>query len=184
MTRGVVVIFGCRAKGVLMRTAVASIGVVCFSLGVIGCSGAPEDRPTVVPVTGKVTYKGEPVTGALVTFASEKSPRSATATTGSDGRFSLTTFDSGDGAIPGEHLVTITKLESQATTSDPATANAPDLSKGLPTSYPTADGKGKVKLPSGGKSQLPAKYSDPKAPPLKATINASGKNEITFDLTD
>lgn len=173
-----------QGKGGLMRTIVASIGVLCFSLGVLGCSGVPDDRPAVVPVTGKITYKGEPVTGAIVTFASEKSPRPATATTGSDGRFSLTTFNTGDGAVPGEHLVTITKSEPQAAASDPAMADAPDLSKGLPTDYPTAGGTGEVELPGGGKSQLPAKYADPKAPPLKATVNATGKNEITFDLTD
>ncbi len=166
-----------------MRAFVDSISVVLVSMCVIGCSGAPDDRPAVVPVTGKITYKGKPVAEAFVTFSSEKSPRPANGTTDSDGRFSLTTFSTDDGAIPGEYQVLVTKSVSRGVSSDPGLANAPDLSKGLPTGYSSAvsEKTGKVNLPS-GENQLPAKYAD--GTHLKATVKATGKNDITFDLED
>ena len=167
-----------------MRTFVVSVGVVFVSLCVIGCSGAPDDRPAVVPVTGKITYKGKPVSGALVNFSSEKSPRSANGMTDSDGRFSLTTFNTDDGAIPGEYQVSVTKSVSQGDSSVPASATAPDLSKGLLAGYSIAvsDKTGKIKPPSGGENQLPAKYAD--GTKLKATVMPTGKNDITYDLVD
>lgn len=166
-----------------MRTFVDPIGVVLVSLCVIGCSGVPDDRPSVVPVTGKITYNGKPVTGALVNFSSLKSPRPANGMTDNDGRFSLTTFSTDDGAIPGEYQVSVTKSVSQGVGSDPASANSQDLSKGLPSGYSTAvsDKTGKVKLPS-GENQLPDKYAD--GTKLKATVMATGKNDITYDLKD
>lgn len=166
-----------------MRTFVDSIGVVFVSLCVIGCSGGPDDRPSVVPVTGKITYKGKPVTGAFVNFSSEKSPRPANGMTDNDGRFSLTTFGTDDGAIPGEYQVSVTKSVSHGDSSSPASATAPDLSKGLPAGYSTtvSEKTGKVKLPS-GENQLPGKYAD--GTQLKATVQATGKNDITFDLKD
>lgn len=168
-----------------MRTVVGLIGALFVSLCVIGCSEIPDDRPPVFPVTGTVTYKGKPVADALVTFASAKSPRSANATTNRDGKYSLTTFNSKDGAVAGEHLVVIIKLVSQPSASDPAMATAPDLSKGLPAGYPTADKTGKVNLSSGGsENQLPAKYADGKLPSMKATVSATGNNEFNFDLED
>ena len=145
-----------------MRTFVVSIGVVFVSLCVIGCSGVPDDRPSVVPVTGKITYKGKPVTGAFVNFSSEKSPRPANGTTDDDGRFSLTTFDTDDGAIPGEYQVSVTKSVSQGAegvSSDPASATAPDLSKGLPSGYSTAVSDKTNRIKSVQSQRLPSRKS-------------------------
>lgn len=167
-----------------MRTVLDPIGALLFvSACVLGCSGEVDDRPTVFPVTGIVTYKGKPVAGALVTFSSEKSPRPANATTNGDGKYWLTTFNLKDGAVPGEHQVTITKTVSAAAVSDPAMATGQDLSKGLPANYSIGDKTGKPNLPRSG-NELPAKYTDPKASGLKATVSATGKNEIPFDLED
>ena len=165
-----------------MRTVVASIGALFVSLG---CSGAPDDRPAVFPVTGIITYKGKPVAGALVTFSSANSPRSASSMTNTYGEYSLSTFNSDDGAVVGEHQVIVTKSASSASSSDPTTGTIPDISKGLPGGYPTADKKtGKMMLPSAPQSELPARYSDGKTAALKATVKATGKNEINYDLED
>src|SRR5262245_26780612 len=72
----------------------------------VGCNSGSVSG--IVPVSGKVTYKGAPVEGAIVTFVPEGSGRTATATTRASGVFSLTTVDS-PGAMPGKYKVTVDK---------------------------------------------------------------------------
>jgi hypothetical protein len=79
--------------------------VVAFALH--GCGG--EDGP--VPVEGVVRLNGAPVAGATVSFLPEGGGRPAVGATNRDGRFRLTTFESGDGALPGRYRVVVTKVE-------------------------------------------------------------------------
>jgi hypothetical protein len=75
-----------------------------------GCERTPGPTPQeikTVPVSGTVTYEGQPLAGYQVTFLSKDSPRSATGTTDATGRFHLGTNDVGDGAAPGRHSVAI-----------------------------------------------------------------------------
>ena len=130
--------------------AIALASLVC-----LGCGGSK--HPPTYPVTGTVTYKSQPVAGAQVMFISTAGP-AAEGTTGADGKFSLTTFKPGDGAIGGEHKITIVKMETAAST-DP---NNP---------YGTA------------KSVLPPRYGNPAQTPLKENVGTS-KNEFKFELTD
>lgn len=48
---------------------------------------------------------GDPVVGAQVRFQTGR--RGAAGQTGEDGRFTLSTYDKNDGAVPGEHAVAI-----------------------------------------------------------------------------
>ena len=65
-----------------------------------------------VAVTGQILVNGEPVGGASVTFTPDgEGLRSAHAVTDSAGGFELTTFDKGDGAVPGDYLVAISKAQ-------------------------------------------------------------------------
>jgi hypothetical protein len=82
-----------------------------LGLSVAGCG--PE-RPQTIGVTGTVTLDGEPLEGAVVGFTPEGGGRPATGTTDAEGRFRLTTFDDGDGALPGRHLVTVAKVKDTA----------------------------------------------------------------------
>lgn len=72
-----------------------------------GCWGS--SGPQRVPVSGTVEYNGNPLTQGNVVFVpvvpSEGYP--AHGTIGPDGRFKLTTFDDGDGAVPGDYKVTV-----------------------------------------------------------------------------
>jgi hypothetical protein len=70
----------------------------------VGCGIRP------VPVEGLVTLDGRPLKDAAVTFTAEGNGRVATAITGNDGSFHLTTFTTGDGALPGDYRVTIMVL--------------------------------------------------------------------------
>ncbi|GIW99923.1 MAG: hypothetical protein KatS3mg111_3256 [Pirellulaceae bacterium] len=81
---------------------------VLVLMGLSGCGG---DKLPTVPVSGVVTLDGKPLEGATVTFVPQSpGARTASALTGSDGRFVLTTVKGGDGAVPGTYAVTIKKV--------------------------------------------------------------------------
>ncbi len=71
-----------------------------------GCSGPK--KPELAPVTGVVTWRGEPVAGAEVMFM-PAGGRPAAGTTDSEGRFRLSTVVKDDGALIGHHKITISK---------------------------------------------------------------------------
>ncbi len=141
---------------------------------ICGCGEGPKVLPTE-PVTGIVTLDGKPVADATVIFspsnAQGKEVYAATATTGADGKYSLTTSFSPSvdkpGAVAGEYAVTVTKYKKgAATTSAPSMQDmakmmgenkdknvmrrgprpgaAADPNSELPTKYSTASGSGIV----------------------------------------
>jgi hypothetical protein len=65
----------------------------------------------LIPVKGKVTYKGQPVTKGIVRFEPDGYGRMASGPLQSDGTFVLTTLKEGDGVVAGEHRVTIEGFE-------------------------------------------------------------------------
>lgn len=135
-----------------------------------GCGGASDDkwsqdRPKTVPVTGVVTYKGSPVEGAQINFVPASPTDSAAyATTQGDGSFQLTTFDTGDGAVPGSYKVTVNKrtVETIPNAQDP---NGP---------------------PQGVKetSHLPEKYGKSTSTDLQFDVTESGLKGVTLELKD
>ena len=122
-----------------------------------------ERRSGVAPVTGKVTFRGHAVEGARVSFV----PTEATAgkrfvslgTTDSDGRFSLSTFTSGDGAVPGSYKVLIANRQE---TPDPKQPDSPD----------------KI-----ARDVLPPRYGNASRSELRAEVKR-GTNHFEFVLTD
>jgi hypothetical protein len=81
--------------------------IIC---GARGCA----QPPGTVLVVGRVTYNGQPVAKARVTFASEyRDAPAAYADTDADGRYALRTViglrELIDGAFPGEYRVTVAK---------------------------------------------------------------------------
>jgi hypothetical protein len=85
-----------------------SLILVC-TLFLNGCSNS--DRPKLAKVSGTVTLDKMPVAGAAVMFMPVGGGRPAQGLTDAQGKFTLTTFDDGDGAIIGEHKVTVTKMQ-------------------------------------------------------------------------
>jgi hypothetical protein len=110
-------------------------------------------------VTGTVTHGRNPVASALITFHAQGEGQNATALTGEDGTFSaLTYFDNGrkkkPGMVPGEYLVTVTKL-------DPAPVTSP----GTPP-----------------KNLLPERYATPSSSGLHCTVTEGGTNHCNLEL--
>lgn len=73
-----------------------------------GCSpsNGPEPRE-IVPAQGTLTYRGQPVTEAQLTFRGDDPSEPAFAVTDSHGKFRCMTNDSGEGMPPGEYVVTV-----------------------------------------------------------------------------
>lgn len=138
-------------------------GVIGLAL-LVGCNSASVSG--TVPVSGKVTYKGAPVEGAIVTFVPEGEGRTATATTRAGGVFSLTTVDAA-GAMPGKYKVTVDKVEY----GPGSTLSMEAAAKGNP-----AEGQ--------AKRVLPAKYAKAASTPLAIEVPSGGKKDIDLPLVD
>jgi hypothetical protein len=83
-----------------------------------GCGGDAR----VAAVHGIVTLDGEPVGDASVTFMPKEGGRPAFGVTNADGTYELSTFETGDGALLGNHLVTITAVEEKVSSKAEALA--------------------------------------------------------------
>ena len=153
--------------------------VAAFS-GVLlcGCLGGSSQTLNVVPVSGKVLYNGEPVEGAIVSFMGEEAPKSAVGETDAEGVFQLTTFDDNDGAVPGQHTVTITKIQEEG-----PKAESQPVSKAAARNLQL--GAGQVARQFAKKKHLlPPKYADSKKSGLTRMVSADSTNDFTFELTD
>lgn len=141
-----------------------------------GCSGG-SNLPTV-PASGVVTYKGQGVAGAMVTFVNnDTAGKPAAGVTDEQGRFQLKTFVAGttqaNGALPGEYKVTVVKTRP---VEGPNAEAMNEPSTGSPASVMEAN----TEL----KSDIPAKYGTAATTDLPATVKPSGGNSFNFDLTD
>lgn len=76
-----------------------------------GCGSKHSDRLAVFPVSGQVTWNGQPLANALVVLHPQgvQDPRSmaARAQTDPHGNFRVTTYEAGDGAAAGDYAVTV-----------------------------------------------------------------------------
>ena len=148
---------------------------ICLVLVVaaLGCGGGDDsatDRPARTKASGVVTFKGAPVEGATVTLVpNTKDGQGAFGTTDQEGRFVLGTYEAGDGAVPGEYLVTVKKVEQSGSGSQPT----PDD----PNYDPTA-------TPEPPKNLLPEKYADIAKSGLKATIGTDARDDLNFELVE
>lgn len=139
-----------------------------------GCSGSLDpNRPKTLPASVTVTYKGQPVSGANVTFQ-PPSPeqRGAVAVTDNQGRAEMWTFEPGDGVIPGSYKVVVSKI---------TVASLPDPETTSPDEYRRLEKELESQPP---KHELPQKYSTPATSDLTAEVAEGGDNTYTFDLKD
>ncbi len=108
-----------------------------------------------VPVTGTVKLNGQPAANAEVIFTPTKG-RVASGSTDATGRFTLSTGRPDDGAVPGDHKVTIVEY------------------------YPP--GKPPPMTSGGAPSRFPAQYADTSLTPLTAKVERGKTNDFTFDV--
>jgi hypothetical protein len=130
----------------LLRGLVSAVLVAVLGL-VVGCGDANLGR-----VRGTVTLDGQPLEGAMVTFAPVEGGRPAAGRTDARGRYQLVYSRDAGGAMIGEHLVTITTYDER----------------------PGENGEDQIIA-----ERVPARYNAKSE--LKRTVEA-GSNEINFEL--
>ena len=154
------------------------ISLFCFLVPIVlnlsGCgstSAEPEFVSKLVPVTGKVTLEGEPLSGVMINYIpAEGQPGGEIAfgLTDETGTYTLQTQLTGQapedsqGALPGNYRIYIHKLV------------LPDGSA-VPETLSDAEAEEK-----GAKQLLPAQYSSPTASKLTAVV---GSEPTTNDFT-
>ncbi len=130
------------------RPAPAPALIALLLLAAAGCGGDP-DLVSAVPAAGTVNYKGKPVDRGTIRFVPDKGlPAGAPI---QNGRFTMTTYNEGDGAIPGPHKVeVISFLESPG-----KDGGEPTQRYLVPEKYTTAENSGlTVDVPPGGSTTL------------------------------
>jgi hypothetical protein len=128
----------------------ASVAILLGLIAVLtGCNS--ETKISVVPVSGKVTFQGQPASGAQVVLhpvgAKEDKKFAATGKVKDDGTFKIGVYADDDGAPPGEYVATVQWFKVVQT--DGGVGRGPNV--------------------------LPAKYAKADTSPLKVTV----KNEAT-----
>jgi len=139
--------------------------ILSFAAALSGCSPADPQKPKLGKVTGRVTFQGKPVTSGSVMFTPSANEGGTTGQLASgriesDGTFTLTTFDTGDGAILGEHIVTVESRDIRG-------VQRPKMSARI-----------KYELP---KSTIPDKYSNVHTSPYRFRVK-EGVNHANIDL--
>lgn len=153
-----------RRATLLLATALLAV------VPLAGCGSKAVGVDGTVPVQGTVKLKGTPLAGATVTFAPSGSGRSASAVTDPQGKFQLTTLKPGDGAMPGDYKVTVSKLEPVGKVYTQEEMN--DYYNKHQKAPPSPEMKNAVA----------DKYSKGESSGLSASVKGSGKNEFSFDV--
>ena len=117
----------------------ALIVLIPLFLLTAGCFGPPPPSETV-PVSGSVSFAGEPLTSGMVSFIAVAgdggSSRPASAPIQGDGTYKASTFKAGDGMIPGQYKIVVTS-EEQLTVEVRAAGKKPVSL--IPKQYTSAD---------------------------------------------
>ncbi|HEY2250436.1 MAG TPA: carboxypeptidase-like regulatory domain-containing protein [Planctomycetaceae bacterium] len=163
----------------------SSVGRLCLvivgSLVVAGCGGRVAAKNVAVfKVTGTVTYQGKPLPQAIVTFSPKERQPVAFGTTNDKGEFTLTTYNTDDGAAAGSYGVVVSKAGSSGATTAGESTDAGHSADG--SAVPEA-GHDASSSPTSA-SLIPADYSDATKTPLKATVDPSAENKFAFEIKE
>lgn len=135
----------------------AAICLFAFTMLVFagcGSGGLPQ-----ADVSGKVTFRGNPIPNVLVSFTPERGP-GASGKTDAEGNYSLSTSKPGDGAVIGQHTVTVSQPQQGMI-----------LEKGKPP-----------RMAPPPKMVIPPKFASTESSGLTASVKA-GDNSIDFELS-
>lgn len=164
----------------MKSTRIAYAGLAALTAAAIGCQSGTAENPRTYPTTGTVTLNGEPVEGATVSYVPQGEGQTAVGVTNAAGKYELTTFAKGDGALPGSYQVKVVKFEGAE--SEPVTGEAaPGAIEGDESYVPPDDGAAPAPVST---NQLPEKYADPVQSGLTATISEGENAPQDFSLED
>ena len=136
-----------------LRKRTSDLLAVLALLAAAGCGQS--DRPSTYPVHGAVTLDGNPLSFGGVRFVSDDG-RLAKAKIQSDGSYTLSTFEDGDGAIPGSYRISVQVRKMKEETADRPAWPGPSL--------------------------IPEKYEDPTTSGLQFEV-VPGENQYDIELS-
>jgi hypothetical protein len=160
----------------LRRSSVVLAASVALSLA--SCGGEGDAFGKRYPVSGTVTYNGQPLEKGAISFV----PETGAGATGiiEKGSYALSTGGEQDGAMPGKYKVTITAREDSEAL---AKAEFAKVSK-RPESEITAIPRQFLANAAGSaKSLIPAGYGDVRSTSLTAEVKAE-TNTFPFTISD
>jgi hypothetical protein len=150
-----------------VAATLAGIGLVL----ILGCGG--DDFVKRYPVSGTITYKGEPVEKGRVTFHPTK-PAEQRPASGDieNGKYALTTVSNNDGANPGSYRVTVESIQMDMTKVNANMKGGGPRQKDIASAY------------SAAKVLIPPKYRLSDTSGLTADVKEQPTNTFDFDLKD
>jgi hypothetical protein len=171
--------FGLTISKILPALLIAAVSLLCSS-----CSKTP--RPTLCQVHGQVFFEGMPAAQALVIFHPLNDPDphriKPRAMVDTKGAFNVYTYDTNDGAPPGEYAVTVqwkkphtgsrekAKRDRSGGTNSRQQASKPKTkNRNQKTLQPTA--------PRKAEEVFPSRYLDPATSGLRVQVQ-EGSNEL------
>jgi hypothetical protein len=166
-------------QGLSMRRCATLI--VIGSFAVAGC--ADDGLGKRYPVSGTVTYKGEPVEKAMINFVPKDSNGRGASGTVENGTYTLTTVNPNDGALAGEYRVTVDAREIDAAQAKQMTDDLVRKEGGDPSTMTMIPQDIQAQLLSQSQSSVPGKYQIPDTSDWNAVVEEKS-NTIDFDLTD
>lgn len=168
------------------RLPILSLVMAIAGISIMGCSGS--DNIPTYKVSGLVTLDGTPVEGATVTFLDvNNGPHNAVALTGADGRYELTTFESGDGAVEGTYNIMVTKYGKEEEVSPYETGGeaAPTIEEGDADAYEDAYGEAMENANASGWrppktwNDMPTKYAAATTSGLTYTVKPESGGQVS-----
>ena len=165
----------------MLRKFTAVSLLLSVGAAMAGCSGS--NRPAVAPVHGQVTYQGRPVVGATVEFLCPGASRPAGGTTDAAGNYRLTTFDASDGAIIGDHIVTVNVYASQPESSLPPPVDKGNKATSKAIEEAERQSAREIEKTKKAKPVIPPKYGHRRTSDLHKEVVA-GDNVINIELKD
>jgi hypothetical protein len=146
-----------------------------FALGLpaffAGCGSG--DRVEVYPTSGLVLFGGEPMMGggAISFVPLDNQPgKAAGGTIDKEGKFTMSTYDPGDGSMAGKFRVVVV----QSTVEEIETVGDTDIEGAEDTSAEFTVPEAK---------RIPYTYADTANSPLMVEVKSDGINELTLELS-
>jgi hypothetical protein len=171
----------------MIRKTVVSLWVALpVVAAVLGC-GDSSGLAKRYPVSGTVKYNGKPLERGTISFVPADGKGRAAGGTITDGRYSLTTQDQDDGAIPGKYKVGVVAKEA-----DPSKVDL-KIKKGREGTATEAEKKAMAavfpqkvaaRAAAAAKNLIPAKYSSPETSGLAVEVKEQSNTGINFELKD
>jgi hypothetical protein len=124
------------------------------------------------PVSGTVTYKGQPLATGSINFVPEDPAGQPASGSIVNGKYNLTTHTPDDGALPGNYKVMVSSFDMAKVQEEANKAGG--VQNAMPDQTAVAQAQ---------KSLIPEKFGSFEGSGLKATVKA-GANTIDFPLAD